>query len=141
MSARRREHASHSPYQRTARVNEVLREVLAEALERMSDTDERLSLVTVTGIETSPDLSRAVVYLGSLGESMAAALSEHRVELQRIVGSEVRMKRTPHLEFVADPAVAHGARVEEILRKVHSAHEPEGDEQSPGPGSMEADPG
>jgi ribosome-binding factor A len=56
---RRRERRAPSPYPRTARVNEVLREVVAETLERMADTDDRLRLLTVTAVDVTPDLSRA----------------------------------------------------------------------------------
>jgi ribosome-binding factor A len=118
VSGRRRDQAAHAPYPRTARVNELLREVLAEEIERLADSDDRLSLLTVTGVQTSSDLSHAVVYLSSLSEPAAAALEALRVELQHAVGRQVRMKRTPQLEFSADPAVEHGLRVEEILRRI-----------------------
>ena len=50
-------------YPRTARVNEVLREVVAEELERIDD--ERLGITTVTAVEVDPDLRHAVVWLSS----------------------------------------------------------------------------
>lgn len=118
MGGRRRDRLARAPYPRTARVNELLREVLADALERLSDNDERLGMITVTGIETVADLSRATVYLSTLDESSSAALEEHRSELQHAIGNQVRMKRTPQLGFAADPGVEHGQRVEEILRRV-----------------------
>jgi ribosome-binding factor A len=121
-----------TPYPRTARVNQVLREVVADALERISDIDDRLRLITVTSVDTTPDLSRATVYLSSLSDDAAAALTDQRVSLQRQIGRQVRLKRTPLLEFVADPAVAHGFQVEEILRRLHSASDP--DSQVPGEG-------
>jgi ribosome-binding factor A len=96
----------------------VLREVVADALERLSDIDDRLRLITVTSVDTTPDLSRATVYLSSLSDDAAAALADQRVSLQRQIGRQVRLKRTPLLEFVADPAVAHGFQVEEILRRL-----------------------
>jgi len=114
-------------YPRTARVNEVLREVVAEALERMADTDDRLRLLTVTAVDITPDLSRATVYLSSLPAPALEALGEQRVSLQRIIGRQVRMKRTPLLDFESDPAVAHGLRVEEILRTLHDQRQ--GDDQ------------
>ena len=98
----------------------MLREVVAEALERLADTEDRLRLVTVTGVQTTADLSRAKVYMSSLDSDAAEALEELRGELQRAIGTQVRMKRTPLLEFAADPAVAHGMRVEEILHRVRS---------------------
>ena len=59
MPGRRRDARSAPAYPRTARVNEVLREVIADAIERMADSDERLRLVTVTAVETVAVLSRA----------------------------------------------------------------------------------
>jgi ribosome-binding factor A len=99
----------------------VLREVVADALERLSDIDDRLRLITVTSVDTTPDLSRATVYLSSLSDDAAAALADERVSLQRQIGRQVRLKRTPLLVFAPDPAVAHGFQVEEILRRLHSA--------------------
>lgn len=105
-------------YPRTARINESLREVLADALERMEDLDDRLGLLTVTAVDCDPDLRHAVVYLSSLDEQEAEALAEARVRLQSAISSQVRLKRTPQLRFEADPAVAAGRRVEEILRTI-----------------------
>ncbi len=121
MPGRRRERRAPSAYPRTARVNEVLREVVAEALEKMADTDDRLRLLTVTAVDITPDLSRATVYLSSLPPPAVEALAEQRRELQRIIGRQVRMKRTPLLGFESDPAVAHGLRVEEILRALRES--------------------
>jgi ribosome-binding factor A len=108
-----------SPYPRTARVNQVLREVVADALERLSDIDDRLRLITVTSVDTTPDLRRATVYLSSLSDEAAEVLADERISLQREIGRQVRLKRTPLLEFKPDPAVAHGFQVEEILRRLH----------------------
>jgi ribosome-binding factor A len=118
---RRSQDKTPSPYPRTARVNQVLREVVADALERLSDHDDRLRLITVTSVDTTPDLRRARVYLSSLSDEAAEALADQRVSLQQQIGREVRLKRTPLLEFAPDPAVAQGFQVEEILRRIHSA--------------------
>jgi len=125
---RRRERRAPAAYPRTARVNEVLREVVAEALEKMADTDDRLRFLTVTAVDITPDLSRATVYLSSLPPPALEALGEQRISIQRIISRQVRMKRTPLLEFESDPAVAHGLRVEEILRNLHAAP---GDDTAP----------
>lgn len=121
MPGRRREKRAPAAYPRTARVNEVLREVVAEALERLADTDDRLRLLTVTSVDITPDLSRATVYLSSLPAAAIEALSEQRTQLQRTIARQVRMKRTPLLVFESDPAVAHGLRVEEILRNLRES--------------------
>lgn len=105
-------------YPRTARVNEVLREVVADALERLSDAEDALELLTVTGVSCSADLRTATVYLASMSEAAAEVLEERRVQLQREVASQVRLKRTPRLSFVVDPAVVHGAVVDDALRRI-----------------------
>lgn len=106
-------------YPRVARVNEVLREVIAETLERLSDSDERLDLVTVTGIKCDPDLRHAIVFYSSLSSAeVDQALDEHRAEFQKVIGREVRLKRTPHLKFVPDPVLATAHRIEEIIQGI-----------------------
>ena len=112
-------------YPRTARVNEVVREVVAEELERLSDSDERLGLVTVTAVDVDGDLRRARVLLSSLPPAAEEALEEHRVRIQAAIGRQVRLKRTPQLSFSVDPAVESGKRVEDILRDLRLA---EGDD-------------
>ena len=117
-------------YPRMARVNEVLREVLADAIETEAGSDERLELVTVTGVECDPDLRHATVLLDSLPEPAGEALAEARPRLQAAIAREVRIKRTPQLSFEADPAVAYGERVEKLLREL-KVDEPTGDDVLP----------
>ncbi|MFZ4515203.1 MAG: 30S ribosome-binding factor RbfA [Acidimicrobiia bacterium] len=110
-------------YPRTARVNELVREVLADELERMSDP--RLGLTTITGVEVTGDLRHATVYYTVLGDDQqrtktAEALEAAKKHLKASLSREVRMKYLPDLHFKIDPAIAAGARVEEILRAEHA---------------------
>ena len=123
MSSRRHDNRGAAPYARSLRVNQVLRQVLAEELERLADADERLRLVTVTAVDTAPDLRHATVYLSSLSEDSTDALAERRAQLQRALGRQVRMKRTPQLAFAVDPAVVAGGRVEDVLRRIRQQEE------------------
>ena len=114
-----RPNPSARKYPRTARVNEVVREVLAEELERMNDP--RLSLVTITGVDVAPDLRQARVYYAALGRSddeVVTALRAAAPHLRAVLGNEVRMKYLPRLEFFLDPAIEQGQRVEDILRSL-----------------------
>jgi ribosome-binding factor A len=116
-----RESRSGRPYSRLDRVNEVLREVVADELERIDD--DRLGLVTITGVRVDAGLRHAVVWFSSLAagtspEVVAEALGEHRARLQAAVGRQVRLKFTPELMFRDDPAIAVGSRVEAILRSL-----------------------
>ncbi|MCK4177731.1 ribosome-binding factor A [Aciditerrimonas ferrireducens] len=126
MGAQRRVLDTGRRYPRTARVNAVLREVLAEEIERRSDADERLRLLTVTAVDTTVDLRHATVFLASLPSGSAEALADCRVELQRAISRQVRLKRTPQLAFAEDPAVRQGATVEGILRALRSGQAPLG---------------
>lgn len=113
-------------FPRSYRVNELLREVLAEELERIEDGDERLGLLTITAVSTEPDLRHATVFLSSLAPPAEEALAEHRARLQAAIGRQARLKRTPQLSFEVDPGVTQGERVEEILRGLQH-HEGERD--------------
>jgi ribosome-binding factor A len=105
-------------FPRTRRVNQLIREVLAEEIDRQADADERLRLLTITEVSTSADLRHATVFLSTLTDEAREALDERRVSLQAAVGRQSRMKRTPKLTFEADPAVAHGAAIDEALRRL-----------------------
>ena len=129
MAVRRRT----ATYPRALRVNQVLRQVVAEELERLVDADE-IPMVTVTSVEVAPDMRTAVVYLASLPEGTAEVLEERRAHLQKLIGLQMTMKRTPRLTFRADPAIATGTRVEELLRGLHTE-----DEAGPAGGAAPAD--
>ncbi len=131
--ARRQGNRGAAPYPRSLRVNQVLRQVVAEELERLADADERLRLVTVTSVDTAPDLRHATVFLSSLSEEAAAALDDRRIQVQRAVGRQVQMKRTPQLAFVQDPAIVAGGRVDAVLRRIR---ESELGESPPGEGAV-----
>lgn len=105
------------------RVNSIVRHVLAEEIERLSD--ERLEFVTVTGVDTAPDLRHAIVYVDVLGEHQPAieALGRASRRLQAALGSQVSMKYTPKLEFKVDPAVVSGNRIDAILREIGQGEE------------------
>ncbi len=116
----RRPARSPRKYPRSARVNEVVRESLAEELERMNDP--RLDLVTITGVDVAPDLRHARVYYAALGrhdDGIDEALRAAAPHLRGVLGKEVRLKYLPKLEFQLDPAIETGQRVEGILRSLH----------------------
>lgn len=111
-------------FPRTARVNQVLREVLAEELELLAASEPRLELLTITAVLCEGDLRHATVLLASLSEDAKAALAEMRPKLQASISRQVRLKRTPQLTFEVDPAIAHGELVEEIIRSIHASDDP-----------------
>jgi ribosome-binding factor A len=99
-------------------VGELLREIIADELERIAGSEDRLELMTVTHVEVEPDLRHATVLLSSMDTDAEEALHEVRGRLQAAIGRQGRLKRTPQLSFAVDPGVSSGERVEEILREL-----------------------
>ena len=103
---------------RMRRVNHLVQEVLAEAVPELKDP--RIGLVTITGVETSPDLRQARVFVSVLGgerkreRSLAGLTAAHGV-LQARLSRELRMKRTPQLAFEYDPTVERGVRMTHLI--------------------------
>ncbi|MGA6947542.1 MAG: 30S ribosome-binding factor RbfA [Solirubrobacterales bacterium] len=104
---------------RMRRVNEAIREILGDAI-TTELKDPRIGFVTVTEVDTSPDLRAARVYVSVLGSpeeresSLAGLRSSHGV-LQGKIASGMRLKRTPTLTFEYDESVDRGARISRLL--------------------------
>lgn len=118
--ARGRRNSGGHRYPRSARVSETLREIIAEELVRIDD--ERLTFVTVTGIEVDDELNRAHVFFDSLAgedgdDEILEALAEHRIRLQSAIAKQIRAKKTPILDFRPDVAIRSAERIDHILRE------------------------
>lgn len=106
---------------RMRRVDEAVRQVLSDAVTQDLQ-DPRIGFVTMTSVKTSPDLRHARVYVSVLGNetqraaSLAGLQSAHGA-LQRRLARELRMKRTPTLEFLYDETTDRAMHLEEILRR------------------------
>jgi ribosome-binding factor A len=103
---------------RMRRVNESVRQVLADAMLELKDP--RIGLVTVTGVDITPDLRYGVVYVSVLGSekkrraSLQGLTAAHGL-LQGRLARELRMKRTPQLTFEYDPSVERGVRMTKLI--------------------------
>jgi ribosome-binding factor A len=101
------------------RVDEAIREVLSDTLGQ-GLKDPRIGFVTVTDVKTSPDLRHARVYVTVLGDdaqrqaTLDGLRSAHGL-LQRRVASELRMKRTPALQFHYDETTDRAMHIEQLL--------------------------
>jgi ribosome-binding factor A len=103
------------------RVNGAVREVLSARLAE-GLKDPRIGFVTVTAVDTSPDLRHARVFVSVLGdadqrEQTLAGLESSHGYLQSLIATELRLKRTPTLEFVYDESVDRGMRISELLEE------------------------
>jgi ribosome-binding factor A len=104
--------------ERMRRVNESIRQVLSEGVGQLKDP--RIGFVTVTGVETTPDLRQARVFVSVLGaerkrtQTLAGLQAAHSV-LQTRIARELRLKRTPQLAFEYDPTVERGVRMTKLI--------------------------
>ena len=103
---------------RIERVCEVLKRELGQIILR--DLTFPTPLVTVSGVDITPDLKQAHVFVSALGteaqrQSVLSVLEENRVMLQAQISKRVVLKHTPHLNFKLDDSIARGSRVLNIL--------------------------
>lgn len=106
-------------YRRVDRVNQLLREELSRLIRRELK-DPRVGLVTVTGVETTPDLRYATVYVRTLRDDPPVEEAIHGLDsahgyLRRELGKELRLRRIPELRFEADRTLERARRIEELL--------------------------
>lgn len=119
--------------ERMRRVDEAVKQVLSEAIPTLKDP--RIGFVTVTAVETTRDLDHAKVWVSVFGgdrqrEQTLAALEGAAGILQAQINRSLKLRRTPHLEFVHDRAIEHGVRLSHLIDELapdHPAAEEAGD--------------
>lgn len=116
-------------YPRMRRVNSIVMQVLAAEVERLKDP--RLEMVSITGVDTAPNLRRATVFFSLLeldkADDAMAGLRSAGPRLRKLLGDEVRMKYTPALEFELDQGVVGGAKIDQLLAAL--AHDRKDEEE------------
>jgi ribosome-binding factor A len=116
---------------RMRRVDEAIRQVIGDAV-TAELKDPRVGFVTVTDVKTSADLRHARVYVSVLGEGGRPSEPQRREDtleglrsahgfLQGRVASELRLKRTPTLEFTYDDTTDRAMRVEQLIEEGESS--------------------
>ena len=120
------------PAKRTDRVSALLKVALSELLLR-GVKDPRVGMVTVTGVDLSPDLKHARVFVSTLGDEdtrkqSLAGLASARRYLQSQAGKRLKLRFTPELRFEIDPSFEAGDRMERLLRDLHLGTPPVRDE-------------
>jgi ribosome-binding factor A len=113
------------PSGRMRRVDEAIRQVLGEAMAG-EVKDPRVGFVTVTEVRTSADLRHARVYISVLGDSAQRQASLEGLRsahgfLQARVAGELRLKRTPTLEFTYDDTTDRAMRVDALIDEIGRA--------------------
>lgn len=116
--------------ERMRRVDEAMKKVISEAIPTLKDP--RIGFVTVTSVQTSRDLDHAKVWLSVFGsekqrERTLEALEGAAGVLQARINRELKLRRTPHLEFVYDRAVEQGVRMTHLIDELAP---PDGDDDA-----------
>lgn len=122
---------------RPARIGDQLRVELSELLTR-SVHDPGIGFVTITHVKVTPDLQLARVYYTTLGDEKARRESDRALGraapfLRRQLGSRLRLKRVPQLEFFFDESIQRGDRIEQILHELEAERQTVGPTEPPAP--------
>ena len=112
---------SKPPSNRMRKVNELIREVVADEATELKDP--RIGFLTITGADTAPNLRNAIVYYSVIGDDeqrveTARALKSAAPRFQAAIASQTRLKYTPVLEFRVDPAIDEGLRMDRLLHEL-----------------------
>ena len=107
---------------RITRVNELIKREIADMLEKSIEHNPN-TLVSVTEVDTSPDLRHAKVYISVYGDKAAKGktfrlLNKQRAHIQHTMARDLKLKYTPVLEFDDDQRLAAGDRVLEIITEL-----------------------
>jgi ribosome-binding factor A len=115
---------------RMRRVDEAIRQVVGDAV-AADLKDPRVGFVTVTDVKTSPDLRHSRVYVSVLGAAGGPSEEQERIDtldglrsahgfLQARLAAELRLKRTPALEFLYDDTTDRALRLEQLIQERES---------------------
>jgi ribosome-binding factor A len=130
---------------RPDRVGDQIRQELSEILSRGEVHDPGIGFITLTRVQVTGDLQLARVYYTSLGDPIARketarALTRATGFFRRQIGSRLRLRRVPELEFRFDESIAHQNRIEQILRDIHEEDAQRASEVESSPSTSSARP-
>jgi ribosome-binding factor A len=130
---------------RPDRVGEQIREELSELLSRGAVHDPQVGFITLTRVQVTPDLQMARVFYTSMGDAKARQETARALEratpfMRRQIGSRVRLRRVPEIEFRFDESVGHQDRIEQILRDLHEEEARRAAEVAGQPPDADAEP-
>ena len=116
---------------RIGRINEEIQRELAELLRELKDPRVQKTMLSITRVETTPDLRYAKVYVSLLDREYTketlAGLKSSSGYLRRELGRRIQLRYTPQLQWQADDSIAHGAHILDILSKLNVTEEVEND--------------
>ena len=107
---------------RIGRINEEIQRELAELLRELKDPRVHKTMLSITHVETTPDLRYAKVYVSLLDKEYTketlAGLKSSAGYLRRELGRTLQLRYTPELQWQADDSIVQGAHILDILSKL-----------------------
>lgn len=116
---------------RIGRINEEIQRELADLLRELKDPRVQKTMLSITRVETTPDLRYAKVYVSMLDKEytkeVLAGLKSSAGYLRRELGRTLQLRYTPELQWQADDSITHGAHILDILSKLDIPEDDEDD--------------
>jgi ribosome-binding factor A len=114
------------PYKRSQRVGDLIREEVAEII-MYRLKDPRIGFVTVTGVDMSPDMKNARVYVSVLKEEdrelTLEILNSSKSFIRSLLSKRLRMKFIPVVEFKFDASIEYGYKIDKLLKEIKERDE------------------
>ncbi|MGM9553599.1 MAG: 30S ribosome-binding factor RbfA [Faecousia sp.] len=107
---------------RIGRINEEIQRELSDLLRELKDPRVHKTMLSITRVETTPDLRYAKIYVSLLDKEYTketlAGLKSSAGYLRRELGRSLQLRYTPELQWQPDDSITHGAHILEILSKL-----------------------
>ena len=114
---------------RIYRINEEIQKELSSLLRTVKDPRVQDTMISITRVETTPDLRYAKVYASFLQEDKAAdalkGLKSASGYLRRELGSALNLRYTPELVWELDDSITYGARMLKLINSLEVSHDEE----------------
>ena len=117
---------------RIGRINEEIQKELANLIRNLKDPRVQDTMISVTHVETTPDLRYAKVYVSFLQEDRAAdalkGLKSAGGYLRRELGSALNLRYTPELTWALDDSITYGAKMLKLINSLEVKQDEDSDE-------------
>jgi ribosome-binding factor A len=117
---------------RIGRINEEIQKELASLIRNLKDPRVQDTMISITHVETTPDLRYAKVYVSFLQEEKAAdalkGLKSAGGWLRRQLGSALQLRYTPELVWALDDSITYGAKMLKLINSLEVNKDGESDQ-------------
>ena len=118
---------------RINRINEEIQKALADQLRTVKDPRVAEVMISITRVETTPDLRYAKVYVSILQDDKAAdaikGLKSAGGYLRRELGRALNLRYTPELVWELDDSITYGAKMLKLINSLEVSHDEDADEE------------